>query len=394
MAPRLNRRDFLLTSSAFLATTALIGCESAPSASPTPKPTPTTPTPPTPTPSAPSAVFGSAFPLIADTASRFDVTKAKALRAHGVKTVFRYYSHLPPSLPGKDLQPEEAKIILGEGLSIGSVFQHYNNCFRTFENNWGKEDAEQALRMAEAAGQPEGSATYFGVDADWPYQAMRDPIIKYFEDVKRAFEGSNIAVGMYSNGCLCNAVREKGLAQYFWLSGSTGHSGTQAFYNTNNWTLFQNALDITPSQVGYAIDANIANPSTQGYFGQWFDKGARLASHLTADVQTTFMARAFLRANTEVIQDLNPGAASLTTVRKDQNVRRLETSGDKTRIVTQEGGASRTSQPVTGWVPTAALAPLDRFPDNSSSYGLCGASTVVSDTFKYQNCDRATSRVR
>lgn len=396
MAPRLNRRDFLLTSSAFVATTALIGCESAPSAKPAPKPaTPGMPSAPAPTtPSAPVATLGSAFPLIADTASRLDAAKAKALRAQGVRTVFRYYSHLPPSLPGKDLQPEEAKIILGEGLSIGSVFQHYNNCFRTFENNWGKEDAEQALRMAEAAGQPEGSAIYFGVDADWPYSALRDPIIRYFEDVKRAFEGSNIAVGVYSNGCLCNAIREKGLAQYFWLSGSTGHSGTQAFYNTGNWTLFQNALDITPSPVGYAIDTNLANPATQGYFGQWFDRGARLASHLAADVQTTFTSRAFLRANTEVIQDLNPGAASLVTVRKDQNVRRLETSGDKVEVITQEGGARAGAQSITGWVPASSLAPLDRFPDNTSNYGLCGASTAVSDATKYQNCERATSRLR
>lgn len=398
MAPRLNRRDFLLTSSTFFATTALIGCESAPSASPAPKPTtpgaPSTPAPTTPSASAPVATLGSAFPLIADTASRLDVAKAKALRTQGVKTVFRYYSHLPPSLPGKDLQPEEAKIILGEGLSIGSVFQHYNNCFRTFENNWGREDAEQALRQAEAAGQPEGSAIYFGVDADWPYSALRDPIIKYFEDVKRAFEGSNIAVGIYSNGCLCNAIREKGLAQYFWLSGSTGHSGTQAFYNTGNWTLFQNSLDITPSPVGYAIDTNLANPATQGYFGQWFDRGARLSSHLAADVQTTFASRAFLRANTEVIQDLNPGAASLVTVRKDQNVRRLETSGDKVKVVTQEGGARAGAPPITGWVPASALAPLDRFPDNTSNYGLCGAPTAVSDATKYQNCERATSRLR
>ena len=395
MAPRLNRRDFLLTSSAFVATTALVGCESAPSASPTPKPLPSTPNTPS-TPSAPSssAVFGSAFPLIADTASRLDATKARALRAAGVRTVFRYYSHLPPSLPGKDLQPEEAKIILGEGLSIGSVFQHYNNCFRTFENNWGKEDAEQALRMAEAAGQPAGSAIYFGVDADWPYSAMRDPIIKYFEDIKRAFEGSNIAVGIYSNGCLCNAVREKGLAQYFWLSGSTGHSGTQAFYNTNNWTLFQNALDITPAQVGYAIDTNLANPSTNGFFGQWFDRGAMLASHLAADVQTAIMARGFLRADTELKQDLNPGAASLTKLLKDRNVRRLETSGDWTKVVTQEGGATRALQTLTGWIPTASLAPMDRFPDNTSNYGLCGAPTAVSDTFKYQSCERATSRLR
>ena len=392
MARRINRRDFLLTSSAFAATTALVGCASATSASPAPKPV--TPAPAPSVPTAPSAIFGSAFPLIADTASRLDVTKAKALRAAGVKTVFRYYSHLPPSLPGKDLQPEEAKIILGEGLSIGSVFQHYNNCFRPFDNSWGREDAEQALRMAEAAGQPEGSAIYFGVDADWPYQQMRDPIIKYFEDVKRTFEGSNVAVGIYSNGCICNAIREKGLAQYFWLSGSTGHSGTQAFYNTNNWTLFQNALDVTPAQVGYAIDTNLANPRTNGFFGQWFGRGAMLASHLAADVQTTFMARGFLRADTELRQDLNPGAASLTKLLKDRNVRRLETSGDWTRVVTQEGGATRALATLTGWIPTASLAPMDRFPDNSSNYGLCGAPTAVSDATKYQNCDRATSRLR
>jgi hypothetical protein len=75
------------------------------------------------------------FPMIADTAARLDATKARALKAQGVRTVFRYYSHLPPSIPGKDLQPEEVRIILGEGLSIGSVFQHYNNWF-WYENRW------------------------------------------------------------------------------------------------------------------------------------------------------------------------------------------------------------------------------------------------------------------
>jgi hypothetical protein len=108
----------------------------------------------------------------------------------------------------------------------------------------------------------------------------------------------------------------------------------------------------------------------------------------------TFMSRAFIRAQTEIMQYLNPGAASLQTVRKDQNVRRLETSGDKVRVMTQEGGPRGASPSVTGWVPASALAPMDRFPDNTSNYGLCGAGTVVSDTTKYQNCDRATSRLR
>ncbi len=380
-----SRRQFLITSGAALAAA---GCTSAePSAPSTPAPT---------TPSTPSAVAvaGSAFPLITDTAARLDVAKVRALRNHGVKTVFRYYSHIPPSLVGKDLQPEEARIILGEGLSIGSVFQHFNHCFRTFENNWGKEDAEQALRQAGAAGQPEGSAIYFGVDADWPYQAMRDPIIRYFEDIKLAFEGSGIAVGIYSNGCICNAVREKGLAQYFWLSGSTGHSGTQAFYNTGQWTMFQNSLDITPPEVGYGIDTNIANPATRGYVGQWSAAGAATASHGVAPTQAVFEARAFLRANTELIQDLNPGAASLATLVKDRNVRRLETSGAWTMVVTQEGGATRAAASLRGWVPTASLASLQHFPDNTSNFGLCGAPTAVSDAFKYQNCERATSRNR
>ena len=382
MASLTSRRSFLLNASAMMT---LAACSSSGKPS---KPSPSLPSPP------PVTQASSKFPMIADTAARLDATKARALKAQGVRTVFRYYSHLPPSIPGKDLQPEEAKIILGEGLSIGSVFQHYNNCFRTFENAWGKEDAEQALRMAEAAGQTEGSAIYFGVDADWPYAAMRDPVLKYFEDVKRVFESANIAVGVYSNGCLCNAVREKGLAEYFWLSGSTGHSGTQAFYNTGQWTLFQNALDIKPADIGFGIDTNIANPATQGYFGQWSDKGARIAQHPAGDVQATMLSRGFLRTTTDIKATADAASATLLAIKKDQNARRLQTAGDWVRVGTQEGGAKGAVAAVTGWIPASALAPMDRFPDNTSNYGLCGAPTAVSDTFKYQNCDRATSRLR
>ena len=375
MALLTSRRSFLLAGSA-----ALTACTTSS------KPAPTTPTKP--------AAANTGFPLITDTAARLDAAKARALYAAGVRTVFRYYSHIPPSLVGKDLQPEEAKIIIGEGLSIGSVFQHYNNCFRTFENNWGREDAEQALRQAEAAGQPEGSAIYFGVDADWPYQQLRDPILKYFDDVKRAFEGSGIAVGIYSNGCICNAVREQGTASYFWLSGSTGHSGTQAFYNTGAWSMFQNALDITPPEIGFGVDTNIANPTTRGYIGQWTDKGATTQSHGVAPTQAVFAGRAFLRANADIRAAFDPASQTIGAILKDRNVHVLERLATAARIVTQEGGARGATAAVTGWIDIAALAPMDRFPDNTSNYGLCGAPTVVSDTTKYQNCDRATSRLR
>ena len=375
MALLTSRRSFLLAGSA-----ALAACTTSS------KPAPTTPTKP--------AAANTGFPLITDTAARLDAAKARALYAAGVRTVFRYYSHIPPSLVGKDLQPEEAKIIIGEGLSIGSVFQHYNNCFRTFENTWGREDAEQALRQAEAAGQPEGSAIYFGVDADWPYQQLRDPILKYFDDVKRVFEGSGIAVGIYSNGCICNAVRTAGTASYFWLSGSTGHSGTQAFYNTGAWSMFQNALDITPPEIGFGVDTNIANPTTRGYIGQWTDKGATTQSHGVAPTQAVFAGRAFLRANADIRAAFEPASQTIGAILKDRNVHVLERLATAARIVTQEGGARGATAAVTGWIDIAALAPMDRFPDNTSNYGLCGAPTVVSDTTKYQNCDRATSRLR
>ena len=106
------------------------------------------------------------------------------------------------------------------------------------------------------------------------------------------------------------------------------------------------------------------------------------------------MARSFLRADTELKQDLNPGSASLIKLLKDRNVRSLETAGDWTKVVTQEGGATRAQATLTGWVPNASLAPMTSFPGNSSNYGLCGAPTAVSDTTKYQNCERAASRLR
>ena len=62
--------------------------------------------------------------------------------------------------------------------------------------------------------------------------------------------------------------------------------------------------------------------------------------------------------------------------------------------MTQEGGAARSAASMRGWVPTAALAAMDRFPDDAPSYGLCGAATAVGDAFKYQNCERATFRNR
>jgi hypothetical protein len=379
MTLNLSRRTFLRASTASAGAVALgpllAGCE---------------------TTAAPAPSTG--FPLIVDTATRLDAAKAAGLRAAGVKTVFRYYCHLPPSLPEKDLTPAEARLILEHGLSLAVVFQHYNNCFRTFENRWGREDAEQALRQAEAVGQPAGSAVYFGVDGDWPYVSMIDPVTAYFDDVARAFEGSGLSVGVYSNGCLANAVMERGFASYAWLSGSTAHTGTQAFYNTGRWSLFQNALDIRVGEgaAGIAIDTNLAGPGAGGYFGQFDARGARTAAHPDAEASALRGARRFVRANADVKATADSASATLASVRKDQNVRTLESGAGWTRVLTQEGGArsGAAGASVEGWLPTASLASLDSFPDGTTAYGICGSGGSLPDAQKYQSCAPATSRLR
>jgi hypothetical protein len=266
----------------------------------------------------------------------------------------------------------------------------------TFENAWGPEDAAQALRQAEAAGQPEGSAIYFGVDGDWPYQSMIDPVLAYFEAVNTAFADSGIDVGVYSNGCICHTVMDRGLASYAWLSGSTAHTGTQAFYDLGQWSLFQNALDVTIGTGAEAVgvDTNLANPARGGYFGQWDARGARTAAHSDAETRALMAARRFLNSNADVKAAPDAASATLASLRKDRNVRVLETSGDWTRALTQEGGRNASGGAVDGWLPSSALASMDAFPDGVTAYGLCGTSSEPTDDYKYQNCAAATSRRR
>lgn len=385
-----SRRNFLSASSALLATAFESSCATtAPAPAPGPKPTPA----PTPAPLPPRQAF-SAFPAIVDASARIDAAKARALKGRGVKTVFRYYCQLPPSLPGKDLQPEEANVILGEGLSLGVVFQHYNNCYRTFENHWGKEDAEQALRMAAAIKQPTGSAIYFGVDGDWPWAGMLEQVVAYFEDVNKAFEGSGYKVGVYSNGCTCNVIREKELASYFWLSGSTGHSGTQAFYNTGFWTMYQNALDITLADAKLSVDSNLLNPAAKGDFGQFDAKSAANAAHPASLAASLLAGRRFLKNATQILSAPASSGTVLGPLRKDQNVLAAESSGAYTRILTQEGGANAAGPAKEGWVLSSLLAPMDRFPATNATFGLCNSAALAPDSAKTANCEAATSRLR
>jgi hypothetical protein len=97
----------------------------------------------------------------------------------GVKTIIRYYDHQEKeTIPCKTLLDDELNAIFSKGLSVAVIFQHHNDDPETFlDPKRGAKDAERALFLAEANGQPYKSAIYFGVDGvdqdikDFVYEA-------------------------------------------------------------------------------------------------------------------------------------------------------------------------------------------------------------------------------
>lgn len=347
---------------------------------------------PTPAPSEPQAAAAlrptnAGFPAILDTVNQLDLAKARRLRELGATTVFRYYSYVPSNIRGKDLTPSERDAIFEAGLAVGVVFQHYNNCFDTFANDWGARDAEQSLVLAELNRQPQGSGIYFGVDGDFPFATMIAQQIEYMRRVNEVFAGSGYRIGVYGGGCVLDRVRREGLAELFWLSGSTGFTGTKAFYNQGDWTMFQNAYDFRiGGSVG--IDTNFANPTTNGAVGQW--SAAGVSSGDPAATRRIFDNRRFTRRAVDIFAEPRAGAATLTRARRDANVRLIAIGDDWAEIVTREGGDGVSTR---GFVAADALTGLERF-TSESVYGICGAAIEPTPAQRNMNCTTAARDFR
>lgn len=227
-----------------------------------------------------------------------------ALKRIGVKTIIRYYEYPTETLACKTLLKDESDAILAKGLSIAVVFQHNNHDPEIFfDKSRGAEDARRALILAEANGQPHGSAIYFSVDGvdqvmkDLVYEFRKSrgrpmsearrrdllargkarhvahyqgflryrnqvfdvpvdrlgpktilPFVKhYFVEVDRVFRQSAAAhpgrgtfdIGAYGSGLVCDFLLSNRLVKYCWLAQSTGWPDYQAFRATGKWSLSQ-----------------------------------------------------------------------------------------------------------------------------------------------------------
>ncbi len=391
MGAKIDRRRWLRSAlglGAALGAPAILTACAAREAAPTPAPPPAPGPTPTPTPGLPTLTpTGAVFPAILDTANKLDGPKARRLAALGATTVFRYYSYVPSNILGKDLTPDERDAIFAAGMAVGVVFQHYNNCFDTFANDWGARDAEQALELAALNAQPRGSAIYFGVDGDFPFASMLADQLRYMRQVNEVFAGSGYRIGVYGGGCALDRVRQEGFAELFWLSGSTGFTGTKAFYNQGDWTMYQNAFDFRiGGSVG--IDTNFANPATNGAVGQWTASG--VARGDAAATRKIVEDRRFARGSVEILAEPRADAPSLGNLRRDANVRVIAAGEGWAEIVTREGGDGVST---TGFVRGDQLSSVERF-TSQAAYGLCGANRAPSSAVRNANCSAAAREFR
>lgn len=179
------------------------------------------------------------------------------IRAAGLGFVARYYSYNA----AKNLTPAEAKALSAAGIAIVSVWEARGDVAASFTAEQGAKDAAEALRLARAIGQPEGSAIYFAVDFDAAPGGVAGGISRYFRSAGAAL-GGHYRVGVYGSGLVCQILHASGLAELIWLACAGGWRGTRGFAG---WHIKQ-GLPADPWGFGFQVDPDEA---AAGDFGQW-----------------------------------------------------------------------------------------------------------------------------
>ena len=183
---------------------------------------------------------------LTDLGPRGGVPAFQALRDLGVRTVIRYYDNVAETLPCKTLVPEETAALIGAGFSVLAVFQHNNDNPMTFVTpGRGVLDAQRALELALANGQPSGSAIYFGVDG-----------------VDGALESANYEYAKSGGGPI-SASRAETLKKSMGAGAFKKHAAFYEIYLEEGAALFGGTLgkhsgrDILPPVEAYFRDVNM-----------------------------------------------------------------------------------------------------------------------------------------
>jgi len=308
---------------------------------------------------------GTAYPAAGD-------PEAKQLLAQGfaILSVYQYNSAEPRKfLFGLDAE--------GNAVETGSADTSHDDRARAE----AMADAQAALEQAEAMGQPEGTAIYFGLDFNLRHgaghiefaKAGKTITVKYDDDTpvdntkleKACFAyfgalkekiGDRYQIGVYGNGYTSEMLLAKGLTKYSWISESRSFHKTAEFLRSGNWHLFQNQIDrrwfVTGQncRAGLDLDTNIQNPRFEDV-GAWDSKG--VAGVDAARTQKIFAERRVARREVPLLarkDKASPRAtggrcrddrwSTVNVAERNRSVRVLEEDGAWLRIDLDDDGVA------------------------------------------------------
>lgn len=175
----------------------------------------------------------------------------------GVKYVGRYLSHST----WKGLSVGEVANIKAAGLEIFSIYETNPTKVSYFVPGKGKTDAADAVSLAKAVGQPEGSAIYFTVDYD-AQAADLQAILNYFNEIKANLPGYK--VGAYGSFTVLNYLHQNNAADY-WFQTLAWSNGQRC----NFLNLYQYQIDKQNwNGTGVNVDLDNLERADIGSWGQ------------------------------------------------------------------------------------------------------------------------------
>lgn len=226
-----------------------------------------------------------------DTCQHYSVDQLREMKAHGITTVFRYFSS---GEGGKCLTPQDVANFRAAGMKLAIVYEGRGDTPDNFTRDQGYRDASYAIQRLQRLGLPPDTAIYFAVDYDAGVEdvdhvmvrnrhgrevavpvvngkvamtgpdgrtievpvvhdrstnsdyvvgpdGQRIPVIagrlsEYFRGVQQAIHdrGSQMQVGVYGSGFVCSTIKSNGYAQGTWMAGSTGWRGYKEFMGQQN----------------------------------------------------------------------------------------------------------------------------------------------------------------
>lgn len=160
----------------------------------------------------------------------------------------------------RNLKPAEVKAINAAGMQVVSIAERGNPTKASyFTRARGLADGEWAVGLAQALGQPVGSAIYFTVDCDVSIKDLKGGVTEYFRGVQFSLAETGLKVGGYGPGAVLAHLLSQHLIKYAWHANASGWSGYKTFKQANIKQGKQQMF------CGVQIDPDEA----QGDFGAW-----------------------------------------------------------------------------------------------------------------------------